>query len=77
MFRFVHVKKLELDSKRIRIDPKHVDSSFIKSYVITTGNYTESKGLLHLESLIDYCPNLKVNVMFDVHIFSLILCSSR
>ena len=31
-------RKLELDSKRIRIDPKHFDSSFIKSYVNTTDN---------------------------------------
>ena len=34
-------RKLELDSKRIRIDPKHFDSSFIKSYVSTADNYTE------------------------------------
>ena len=36
-------RKLELDSKRIRIDPKHFDSSFIKSYVSTPDNYTEGK----------------------------------
>ena len=36
-------RKLELDSKSIRIDPKHVDSSFIKSYVSTADNYTEGK----------------------------------
>ena len=36
-------RKLDLDSKRIRIDPKHFDSSFIKSYVSTADNYTESK----------------------------------
>ena len=30
--------KLQLDSKRIRIDPKHFDSSFIKSYVNTADN---------------------------------------
>ena len=29
---------LQLDSKRIRIDPKHFDSSFIKSYVNTADN---------------------------------------
>ena len=36
-------RKLELDSKRIRIDPKHFDSSFIKSYVNSADNYTEGK----------------------------------
>jgi len=36
-------RKLELDSKRIRIDPKYIDSSFIKSYVSTADNYTEVK----------------------------------
>ena len=36
-------RKLELDSKSIRIDPKHFDSSFIKSYVSTADNYTEGK----------------------------------
>jgi len=36
-------RKLELDSKRIRIDPKHFGSSFIKSYVSTVDNYTEGK----------------------------------
>ena len=36
-------RKVELDSKRIRIDPKHVDSSFIKSYVSTADNYIEGK----------------------------------
>ena len=42
-------RKLDLDSKRIRIDPTHFDSSFIKSYVSTADNYTEGKSLLHLE----------------------------
>ena len=36
-------RKLELDSKSIRIDPNHFDSSFIKSYVNSTDNYTEGK----------------------------------
>ena len=36
-------RKLDLDSKRIRIDPTHFDSSFIKSYVSTADNYTEGK----------------------------------
>ena len=36
-------RKLELDSKSIRIDPKNFDSSFIKSYVSTEDNYTEGK----------------------------------
>ena len=36
-------RKLELDSKSIRIDPKYVDSSFIKSYVSSADNYTEGK----------------------------------
>ena len=36
-------RKLELDSKSIRIDPKHFDSSFIKSYVSSADNYTEGK----------------------------------
>ena len=36
-------RKLELDSKSIRIDPKHFDSSFIKSYVNSVDNYTEGK----------------------------------
>ena len=36
-------RQLELDSKRIRIDPKHVDSTFIKSYVSTADNYAEGK----------------------------------
>ena len=36
-------RKLEFDSKSIRIDPKYVDSSFIKSYVSTEDNYTEGK----------------------------------
>ena len=36
-------RKLELDYNSIRIDPKNFDSSFIKSYVITTNNYTEGK----------------------------------
>ena len=70
-------KKLELDSKRIRIDPKHFDSSFIKFYISTVVNYTEGKGLLYLESLIDCCLNGDINVMFDVYMFSLILCLSR
>ena len=55
-------RKFELDSKRIRIYPKHLDSSFIKSYVSTADKYTEDKGLFHLESLIDCCLNLKVDV---------------
>ena len=36
-------RKLELDSKRIRIYPKNLDSSFIKSYVSTADKYTEDK----------------------------------
>ena len=36
-------RKLELDYKSMRIDPKHFDSSFIKPYVSTTYNYTEGK----------------------------------
>ena len=36
-------RKLELDSKSIRIDPKMFDSSFIKFYVSTANNYTEDK----------------------------------
>ena len=36
-------RKLELDSKSIRIDPKHFDSSFIKSYVSTADNYAKGK----------------------------------
>ena len=36
-------RKLELDSKRIRIDTKHFDSSFIKTCVSNTDNYTEGK----------------------------------
>ena len=36
-------RKLELDYKSIRIDPKHFDPSFIKSYVSTADNYTEGK----------------------------------
>ena len=36
-------RKLELDSKSIGIDPKHFDSSFIKSYVSSADNYTEGK----------------------------------
>ena len=36
-------RKLELDSKSIRIDQKHFDSSFIKSYVSSVDNYTEGK----------------------------------
>ena len=70
-------RKLKLDSKSIRIDPKHFDSSSIKFYVSTADNYTEGKWLLYLESLIDYCLNVEVEVMFDVYMFSLILCSSR
>ena len=38
-----HRRKLELDSKSIIIDPKHFDSSFIKSYVSSADNYTEGK----------------------------------
>ena len=69
-------RKLELDSKSIRNDPKHVDSSFIKSYVSSADNYTEGKLLLYLESLSDCCLCLAVIVMFDLYLFSLILCSS-
>ena len=36
-------RKLELDSNSIRIDPKHFDSSFIKSYASTVDDYTEGK----------------------------------
>ena len=36
-------RKLVLDSKSIRIDPKNFDSSFIKSYFNSTDNYTEGK----------------------------------
>ena len=36
-------RKLELDSKSIRIDPKHFDSSLIKSCVSSADNYTEGK----------------------------------
>ena len=70
-------RKLELDSKSIRIDPKHFNSSFIKSYVSTANNYTEGKWLLYLEYLIDCCLIVEVNVMVGVYMFSLVLCSSR
>ena len=70
-------RKLELDSKRIRNYPKNHDSSFIKTCVSNADNYTEGKLLLQLESLIDCCLNLEVNVMFNVYMFSLILCSSH
>ena len=36
-------RKLQLDYKSIRIDPKHFDPSFIKSYVSTTDKNTEGK----------------------------------
>ena len=36
-------RNLQLDSKSIRIDPKHFDSSFSKSYVSSADNYTEDK----------------------------------
>ena len=36
-------RKLEFDSKSIRIDPIMFDSSFIKFYVSTANNYTEDK----------------------------------
>ena len=39
----IRARRIELDSKRIRIDPKHFDSSCIKPYVSTADNYTEGK----------------------------------
>ena len=41
----VYRKKLDLGSRNIHIDPKHFDTSFIKSYVDTDDDYTEGKNL--------------------------------
>ena len=36
-------KRVDVDSKGFQIDPKHFDTTFIKSYVDTDDNYTQDK----------------------------------
>ena len=38
------MKKLELDSNNIQMDPKYFDSTFINSYVDTSDNYAQGIG---------------------------------